>query len=154
MRRPGKATVGAAVGLLAVAGVIAALLAGGSGSSEVGESPDPPELSSGRATTQPPPPYSLVATQHCLRAAGFTTSRITSSDPRLRALGDLAQRTSLAARRDEHVLGLAFGDARLLSSLLEVPNDPYRLETRRNALLLYRPAARAVAVAVVECLRS
>ena len=81
-------------------------------------------------------------------------SKVRSTDPRLRALGDLAQKTSLQARREGETIGLAFGDTRLLASLLRVPNDPYRLEVRRNALLMYRPAARRQATALRGCLRS
>lgn len=105
-------------------------------------------------TLAPAPPFALAPTRRCLRAAGFTVTTIQSSDPRLRALADLAQRTSLEARRGRHALGLAFGDTRLLSSLLRVPNDPYRLEVRRNALLMYRSAARSEAAALRGCLRS
>ena len=110
----------------------------------------------GGATTTdsaPAPPYALGPTRRCLRSAGFTVSAIRSDDPRLRALGDLAQRTSLELTRDGHTLGLAFGDTRLLESLLRVPNDLYRLEVRRNALLMYRPGALADAVVVRRCLR-
>lgn len=111
---------------------------------------------SGPAVTAPTPPpaYALEPTRRCLRDAGFAVSKVRSTDPRLRALGDLAQRTSLEARRGGQTLGLALGDTRLLASLLRVPNDPYRLEVRRNALLMYRPSARAAATILRGCLRS
>jgi hypothetical protein len=111
---------------------------------------------SGPAVTTPPPPraYALGPTRRCLEDAGFAVSKVRSADPRLRALGDLAQRTSLEARRDGKTLGLAFGDTRLLASLLRVPNDPYRLEVRRNAVLMYRPSARDAATLLRGCLRS
>jgi hypothetical protein len=99
-------------------------------------------------------PYRLVPTRACLRSAGADVSAIWSRDVRLRALGDLAQRTSLQVELDDKTLGLAFGDARLLESLLRVPNDPYRLETRRNAILMYRPATLEQARVVLGCLRS
>ena len=98
-------------------------------------------------------PYELVATRRCLRSAGYAVSAIRSDDVRLRALGDLAQHTSLELRHAGRTLGLAFGDTRLLSSLLEVPDDAYRLEVQRNALLMYRPAARREARLVRACLR-
>jgi hypothetical protein len=108
------------------------------------------------AAATPPslPPYTLAATRRCLISAGFAVSPIRSDDQRLRALGDLAQRTSLELRLAGQTLGLAFGDTRLLASLLAVPNDPYRLEVRRNALLMYRPTARREAERVRDCLRS
>ena len=104
---------------------------------------------SGPAVTAPTPPpaYALGPTRRCLQDAGFAVSKVRSADPRLRALGDLAQRTSLEARRGGQTLGLALGDTRLLASLLLVPNDPYRLEVSRNALLMYRPSARDAATA-------
>jgi hypothetical protein len=110
---------------------------------------------SGPAVTAPnqPPAYALEPTRRCLQDAGFAVSKVRSADPRLRALGDLAQRTSLEARRGGQTLGLALGDTRLLASLLLVPNDPYRLEVHRNALLMYRPAAKSEAAALRSCLR-
>jgi hypothetical protein len=99
-------------------------------------------------------PYQLTPTRRCLETAGFRVAKIRSEDARLRALGDLAQRTSLAVRRDGRTLGLAIGDAELLESLLRVPGDPYRLEVRRNALLMYRPSDRRQAVSAARCLRS
>ena len=98
-------------------------------------------------------PYALGPTRRCLRSGGFAVSRVTSADPRLRALGDLAQRTSLEVRREGRTLGLALGDAHLLESLLRVPNDAYRLEVRRNALLMFRPGDRGLATLVRGCLR-
>lgn len=106
------------------------------------------------ATNPASPPYALAPTRRCLRSAGFVVSKVRSADPRLRALGDLAQKTSLELRFSGQTLGLAFGDTRLLASLLQVPDDPYRMEIDRNALLMYRPAARAEAAVVEGCLRS
>jgi hypothetical protein len=114
--------------------------------------PEPAPTST--TATPPPPPYALGPTRRCLEAAGFAVAPVRPSDPRLRALRDLAQRTSLQAGRDGRTLGLAFGDAELLASLLEVPNDPYRLEVRRNALLMYRPLAKREAAVLRSCLRS
>jgi hypothetical protein len=92
--------------------------------------------------------FTLAATRRCLVARGFRVGPIGRPNPRLQALGDLAQRTSLAARSEGKVVGLAFGDAMLLAELLTVPNDPYTIETRGNALLLYPPGARRQAAVV------
>jgi pyruvate/2-oxoglutarate dehydrogenase complex dihydrolipoamide acyltransferase (E2) component len=117
---------------------------------------EPRTTTSGPATTAPTAPrsYALAPTRRCLLDAGFAVSKVRSTDPRLRALGDLAQRTSLELSRDGQTMGLAFTDTQLLMSLLQVPNDPYLLEARRNALLMYRPAGRAQAKVVFGCLRS
>lgn len=102
----------------------------------------------------PERPYALAPTRSCLLAAGAAVSPVRATDPRLRALGDLAQRTSLEVRLDGRTLGVAFGDAVLLESLLRVPDDPYTLEVRRNALLMYRRDAREAAGILRGCLRS
>jgi hypothetical protein len=106
------------------------------------------------ASTAPPAevPFRLGPTRRCLRSAGFEVSGVRSANPRIRALGDLAQQTSLELRLDGQVVGLALGDARLLAQLLAVPNDPYRLEVRRNAVLLFSPRARAEAELARACL--
>ena len=113
------------------------------------------QAKTGPTTTSAPPlsPYELAPTRRCLRSAGVEVSAVRSTDSRLRALGDLAQRTSLELKFGGRGLGLAFGDARLLRSLLLVPNDPYRLEVRRNVLLMYPPSARDEAALVRRCLR-
>lgn len=115
----------------------------------------PPAAGAGRTVAAPraSPPYALAPTRRCLHSAGFAVSSISSADPRLRALGDLAQRTSLELGRDGRTLGLALGDARLLESLLRVPDDPYRLEVRRNALLMFRSGDQDQAALVRGCLR-
>lgn len=109
------------------------------------------------STTESPesgPPYALGPTRACLGKAGAAVSAIRSNEPQLRALGDVAQRTSLEVRVDGQTVGLAFGDTRLLASILVVPDDQYQLEVRRNALLMFRPAARSLAADVRACLRS
>jgi hypothetical protein len=79
------------------------------------------------------------------------------SDTRLRALRDLAQKTSVQARVGRDVVGLAFtrtaSEAQFLAELLEVQKDPYRLSRRRNVVLLYRPAPSGARTAVGACLR-
>ena len=116
----------------------------------------------GAGSTRPPAshpatprrPYALAPTRACLKDAGFAVSKVRSTNPSLRALGDLAQRTSLELRLDGQALGLAFANATLLADLLRVPDDPFRLEVHRNALLMYRPSARTQAHIVIDCLRS
>jgi hypothetical protein len=98
-------------------------------------------------------PYAITPTRRCLVAAGFRLGPADSPNPRLKALGDLAQRTSFAARSGGKVVGVAFGDAQLIAELLAIPHDVYTIETRRNAVLLYLPSARRQAAAVRACLR-
>ena len=98
-------------------------------------------------------PYSLAATRRCLLSSGFSVSPVRTQDVRLRALGDVAQRTSLELQANGATLGLAFGDTRLLIGVLRVPDDPYRLVADRNALLMYRPADKDAAGRVRRCLR-
>jgi hypothetical protein len=140
--------------------LIAAFAVGCSGgSSSSSASPDetvaepPTTQPSTTDSTVPERRYSLVRTRRCLEDAGFPVGPVGKANPRLQALGDLAQRTSLAVRSGGEVVGLAFGDAGLLAQLLAVPNDPYTIETRGNVLLLYRPVARRQASLVRGCLR-
>jgi hypothetical protein len=85
-------------------------------------------------------------------------SKIGESDRRLKALGDLAQRTSIEARTQRGVVGVAFakshGAAELLAELLREPDDTYRILLRRNVVLLARRANGDALVRVVGCLRS
>jgi hypothetical protein len=78
-------------------------------------------------------------------------------DSRLRALRDLAQRTSLEADFKSGRVGIAFSksaaDAKLLFELLTVPKDPYRLVRRNNAVLMYKPAHRRAFNVTVGCLK-
>jgi hypothetical protein len=101
--------------------------------------------------------YSLGATTRCLEARGAVVEAIRPRDSRLRALRDLAQRTSQEARIGSKVVGLAFlptaERAQLLVELLTVPRDPYRVERRTNVVLLARPRDRGAAAIVVGCLR-
>ena len=78
---------------------------------------------------------------------------VRDADARLQALGDLAQHTSLEIRRGRGVVALAITDVELLAELLVVPDDPYSIETEGNALLMFKPAARALARSVRNCLR-
>lgn len=141
-----------AVAALVVAGGVAC------GSDEADEEPPVATSStdtSGETGTTPAQAkrYSLAATRRCLREAGLSVGAVETADDRLRALGDLAQRSSLGVRSGGTVIGLAFGDAELLAGLLAVPDDAYVIETRGNALLLYRAEERREASAVRRCLR-
>lgn len=105
------------------------------------------------APTAPSPIYTASATRRCLLTRNAQMTPIRARTGRLRQLADLAQRTSFEVRLRGRTIGLAFGNTRLLADLLVVPNDPYRIETRGNALLMYLPAARAQAAVVRACLR-
>lgn len=157
MKLIGRYTVLAAAALLLLVGVVFGLRDDGdvSDSSSTAATDVQTESIGGGAGTAAAPlkPYLLERTRTCLRAKGFTVESIRSSDPRLRALGDLAQKTSLQVERSGRTIGIAFGNARLLESLLRVPDDPYRLEVRRNTLLMYRPGARNEAAVLRSCLR-
>lgn len=99
------------------------------------------------------PRYQLPATRRCLVGRGAAVSTSRPSDTRLRALRDLAQHTSVVVRLDGRSVGLALGDTELLVDLLRVPNDPYRVDVRGNAVVMYRPVARPQADVVRSCLR-
>ena len=140
-----RRTAGIAVSTAAVA---ACLSGCGDGSRAAASTTADTQASTSAART-----YALAATRRCLVKAGFRVGPIGKPNPRLQALGDLAQKTSLAARSGGQVVGLAFGDAQFLAELLVVPHDPYKIETRSNVVLLYRPTARRQAAAVRACLR-
>jgi hypothetical protein len=142
-------SLGTAVSVVALAACAAAGCGGGSNA-------EASTAAAGGQSDSPATPvqqYTLAATRRCLVAARFRVGPIGKPNPRLQALGDLAQRSSLAARSGGKIVGLGFGDAPLLAELLAVPNDPYTIETRGNALLLYLPSARRQAAAVRACLR-
>ena len=109
-------------------------------------------------TSSPAPTYALGATARCLRSDGLRVSKIDASNRRLKALGDLAQRTSIEAHAARGVVGLAFaksrGDAELLAELLRQPDHTYRILLRRNVVLLARRTDGAAVARVVRCLRS
>lgn len=153
MKHVGRYTALAAAALLLLLGAVLALR-DDDGASPGRSTAQTESAGDGATTAAPPPePYSLERTRACLRAEGFTVAPVRSTDPRLRALGDLAQQTSFQIERGGRTLGVAFGDAQLLESLLRVPDDPYRLEVRRNALLMYPPVSRAEAADLRGCLR-
>jgi hypothetical protein len=77
---------------------------------------------------------------------------------RLKALHDLAQKTSREARYRGAVVGFAFerslSGADLLYELLQVPKDPLRLEQRRNVVLLSPKKPSRLRTIVLGCLRA
>lgn len=101
--------------------------------------------------------YRLNPTVSCLKGRGVAIRVIDPVDRRLRAMRDLAQKTSRQARKGKQVVGLAFGrttnDAILLVELLRIPKDVYRLERKENVVLLYRPTASNLRSTVLACLR-
>ena len=100
--------------------------------------------------------YELAPTRRCLEARGAVVRRLDAGEGRLRTLRDLAQRTSYEVRLDGARIGLALtrraADARLLVMLLRIPGDAYRLERRRNAVLMYLSADRLRGATVRDCL--
>lgn len=104
-------------------------------------------------TAAAPPQYALAPTRRCLLAKGALVSRLRATEGRLRELASFAQKTSYTVRLDGRTVALAFGNAGLLAELLNVPDNPYRLEVRENVLIMSLPAARAQAREVQSCLR-
>lgn len=142
--------------VLTLAGVLVAALAVGCGESSSSGSETPHETGTEQTTgrvTVSATRYSIARTRTCLENVGLAPGPVEKTDSRLQALADLAQRTSFSVHTSGKVVALAFGDVLLLSDLLAVPNDPYRIETRGNVLLMYRPDARRQASLVRGCLR-
>jgi hypothetical protein len=145
--------VSRSLGIAVSAVALAACAGAGCGGNSSAEASTAATGGQSASSATPVKKYTLAATRRCLVAARFRVGPIGKPNPRLQALGDLAQRSSLAARSGGKVVGVAFGDAALLAELLAVPHDPYTIETRGNALLLYLPSARRQAAAVRACLR-
>jgi hypothetical protein len=100
--------------------------------------------------------YGKARTVSCLRGKGAVVTPVTPANRRLRALRDLAQKTSWQAKLGADIVGVAISrsadDAGLLVELLRVPRDPYRIERRNNVVLLYSPASSPLAQVVRGCL--
>jgi hypothetical protein len=100
--------------------------------------------------------YSKKPIISCLRGKRVVVSVGTPANRRLRALHDLAQRSSWQAKQGKSVVGIAIGrsaaDAALVVELLRVPNDRYRIERRENVVLLFAPASAKLARVVRGCL--
>jgi hypothetical protein len=109
-------------------------------------------------SSKPPDPYSLRASVTCLKQRGAIVTSVKPTNHRLRALRDIAQRTSVQIRIGRAVAGLAVGkstsEGALLYELLQVPNDPLRLERRRNVVLLSPTWARAARLTIIDCLKT
>lgn len=137
--------------------VIAFILVAGGCFGEKSSPPVPPAATTETTETKvAEPPYAFKPTLRCIkqRAAVVTAT----SGGRFQALHDLTQRTSARVRFERQDVGLAVveseGHARLLAELLLVPDDPYRIVRRRNAVLLFLPRARAAFEFAAGCLRS
>jgi hypothetical protein len=103
-------------------------------------------------------PYARQPTVACLERHGGVVSHVRATNRRVRALRDLAQKTSFQVRLGNAVVAIAItrsqSDASFLFELLQVPKDPLVLGRQRNAVLLspHRPAsARRI---VLGCLRA
>jgi hypothetical protein len=116
------------------------------------------EPESGRAAAAASPNFTMSATSRCLARKGAKITPVPRTNPRLRALHDLAQRNSIQVRIAGRAVGVAFSKsesaARLLAELLQVPRDPYHVVLRRNALLMFRTVDRTAFTAAAACLRS
>ena len=77
---------------------------------------------------------------------------------RLRALRDIAQKTSAEVKIRGATVALAFGhstsDGALLYELLQIPNDPLHLDRRRNVVLLSPKRASVARLEVIDCLKT
>ena len=100
--------------------------------------------------------YHRAPTVSCLKEKRVVVTTVVPADRRLRALRDLAQKTSWQAKLGSRVVGVSINrtaaDAELLLELLRVPNDAYRHERSANAVLLYRPSAAPLARTIRACL--
>jgi hypothetical protein len=103
-------------------------------------------------------PYSLNRSTACMAKRGAVVGRVVPTNRRLRALRDLAQKTSRQARLGKVVVGMAFArstsDASFLVELLRVPKDPLRLEQHRNVVLLSPETPTRARTLVLGCLRA
>jgi hypothetical protein len=101
--------------------------------------------------------YSRTPTLACLRKKGAVVGRVVPVNNRMRALRDLAQKTSVQARVGKATIGLVFArshsEAVLLVELLTVPRDPYLLERHDNVVVLSPKTARAARSSVIGCLK-
>ncbi len=136
--------------------IAVALFAGGcSGEESSPPAPPPPPVTT-TETTVAEPLYALQPTLRCIKRRA--TLMTAPADDRLRALRDLAQRTSALVRFQRQEVGIAVVEseahAKLLADLLVAPDDPYRIVLRRNAVLLFLPRARVAFRFAAGCLRS
>lgn len=144
-----------------VAAVLAASAIGACGGDDGGERSAPvprgsTEAASRSRSTPSKPIHSLPLTLRCLERRRLSVDRRLPTDPRLRALRDLAQRTSVVVQVRRAQVGLAvasgISEAELLVELLRAPG-PYRILRRRNAVVVYRRAQASEALEITRCLR-
>ncbi len=102
--------------------------------------------------------FALQPTVRCLTRAGGRVTAIPARDADLKALHDLAQRTSRKLVLRGQTIGFAVVDsdatATLLIELLDRPSTGFLAARRANAIFLYRPANRRALNAAVACLRT
>lgn len=143
-------------GVVVVTGAILLGLLGACSDDRGAGAPASPPAATGPSTTAPPV-HAMAPTAVCLEMSGATVGKVLPRDERLRALGDLAQTNSVEATIDDGLVGMAFAaspaDAELLAELLRVPDDPYRIVTKDNVVLMYEPAAEPALRKSVDCLR-
>lgn len=100
-------------------------------------------------------PFELGQTLACLRRSGASVRRLEPADPELRALRDLAQRTSFRVRANGQEVGVAFGrdvaSAQLLEELLTLPGSSYAVVRRGNVVVLYSRSESAALNVLADC---
>jgi hypothetical protein len=114
------------------------------------------------AASQPPDPtaapFEQRRTLDCLRRAGATVARLEPANSELRAVRDLAQRTSFQVQVDGELVALVFGRdvaaAVLLEELVAVPDSAYATTRRGNVVVLYRRDEPSALRRVAVCLSS
>ena len=91
----------------------------------------------------------------CLKRAGGVVGPVKPLNRRLRALRDLAQRTSQQVQIGRTIVGLAFQSggsaAELLVELLRAPNDLYTVVQHGSIVVLAPKRAPGVRARVVAC---
>jgi hypothetical protein len=101
--------------------------------------------------------YSLPRTVSCLDKARAQVRVIQPRDKDLRALRDLAQRTSRQAVVHRELAAFAVvgsvANAELLVELLRPTTAPYRIVRAANAVIMYRPTSMRAFRLVRSCLR-
>lgn len=110
-----------------------------------------------RHSTAAARPPQRQATLACLKRKGARVTPIAPGNPRLQALHDLAQKTSVQIRIRKALVGMAFektiSGATLLVDLLQLPKDPYRLDRRATIVIVSPRSAPAVRTAVLVCVK-
>jgi hypothetical protein len=96
------------------------------------------------------------STLACLKRKGAVVGPVMPVNRHMQALHDLAQRISVQVRIRRALVGMAFerttSGAVLLVSLLESPNNPYRLDRRAKIVVLSPKSSPDARTAVLACL--